>query len=62
MSSAGLVFKNVVVLVESRFGDGIEAWMTMEEKDLGAFERNQELLAFASATESPPGLLPNSRL
>ncbi|XP_048138624.1 (13S,14R)-1,13-dihydroxy-N-methylcanadine 13-O-acetyltransferase AT1-like [Rhodamnia argentea] len=62
VSSAGLVFKNVVVLIESRYGDGIEAWVTMEEKDMGVFERNEELLALASATESPSCMLLNSRL
>ncbi|KAF8005852.1 hypothetical protein BT93_K0206 [Corymbia citriodora subsp. variegata] len=60
VSSTRLIFKNVVVLIELRFGDGIDAWVTMEEKDLGVFERNQELLAFASATESPSCLLLNS--
>lgn len=38
---------NVAYLVSTRKDDGIEAWVTLSEEDMAAFERNQELLAFA---------------
>ncbi|PSR91650.1 Acylsugar acyltransferase [Actinidia chinensis var. chinensis] len=39
--------KNWIVLVDGK-GGGIEAWVTMEEQDMAAFERDEELLGFTS--------------
>ncbi|EEF51846.1 stemmadenine O-acetyltransferase [Ricinus communis] len=52
VSSAGLAFKNVVVLIETRDADRIEAWITLEEEVMAIFEHNQELLSFDSTTQS----------
>ncbi|XP_030458824.1 stemmadenine O-acetyltransferase-like [Syzygium oleosum] len=38
--------KNVVILMGTRCGDGIEAWITLAEHDMIEFERNDELLQF----------------
>lgn len=40
--------KNIIYLMDTRDGDGIEAIVSMEEKDMAVFERNEELLQYAS--------------
>ncbi|KAH7521762.1 vinorine synthase [Ziziphus jujuba] len=52
VSSCSMGFKNFIVLMDSRDGDGIEAWLILEEKDMEFVERNQELLAFAALDPS----------
>ncbi|XP_061360668.1 stemmadenine O-acetyltransferase-like [Gastrolobium bilobum] len=44
----GVPIKNVVILMATKNGDGIEAWVTLTEHDMVEFERNPELLEFAS--------------
>ncbi|XP_002517535.2 stemmadenine O-acetyltransferase [Ricinus communis] len=41
--------RNCVTLIDTRFGDGIEAWVTLTENDMAKFECSQELLQFVSA-------------
>ncbi|KAK9288415.1 hypothetical protein L1049_016871 [Liquidambar formosana] len=48
VSSASVQFGNTVVLVNTKRGDGIEAWVSLEEQEMAVFQRNQDLLAFAS--------------
>ncbi|XP_038688552.1 stemmadenine O-acetyltransferase-like [Tripterygium wilfordii] len=43
---------NVVVLVDTKEGDGIEAWVYLVEEEMSLFECNQELLSFASVNPS----------
>ncbi|KAM7484126.1 hypothetical protein LguiA_000135 [Lonicera macranthoides] len=43
------VVKNTFVLIDSKDGVGIEASVTLEEQDMDVFERDQELLKFASS-------------
>ncbi|XP_065859043.1 stemmadenine O-acetyltransferase-like [Euphorbia lathyris] len=62
VSSAGLTFKNVVFLIESRDGNRIEAWVTLDEHEMAIFERNQELLSFDSTVQDASFLQLNSRL
>ncbi|XP_021809636.1 vinorine synthase-like [Prunus avium] len=38
--------KNVVILMSSSSGDGIEAWVTLEEEDMAKLECDHELLEF----------------
>ncbi|KAB1223736.1 Vinorine synthase [Morella rubra] len=45
--SPGRPYKNVVVLMSTRDGDGIEAWVNMKEEDMPMFEHDPELLPFA---------------
>ncbi|KAF8399851.1 hypothetical protein HHK36_015722 [Tetracentron sinense] len=45
-----LPFKNVVIFMDTKSGDGIEAWVNMLEEDMAEFERDQELLEFTSSS------------
>ncbi|KAL6964252.1 shikimate O-hydroxycinnamoyltransferase [Sarracenia purpurea var. burkii] len=38
----------VVNLIENKCGDGIDAWVSMNEKDMIEFERDRDILAFIS--------------
>ncbi|KAL5578200.1 hypothetical protein UlMin_019899 [Ulmus minor] len=44
--------KNLVFLIDTKDGDGIEAWLALSAEEMTFFERNQELLAFASLNPS----------
>ncbi|KAF8098718.1 hypothetical protein N665_0260s0025 [Sinapis alba] len=46
--AADSIDKTQVVLVDANDGEGIEAWVTLPEDDMFAFENDEELLAFAS--------------
>ncbi|KAI3750721.1 hypothetical protein L2E82_21483 [Cichorium intybus] len=47
------VFMNFVVLMDTRCGEGIEAWVSMDEHEMHILKHNSELLAFASLDPSP---------
>jgi shikimate O-hydroxycinnamoyltransferase len=47
------VFSNVVVLMDTRSGDGIEAWVLLDKEDMVVLGQDKELLAFASLDPSP---------
>ncbi|CAK7346037.1 unnamed protein product [Dovyalis caffra] len=49
---SGSLFMNLVILVDTRC-DGIEAWVTLDEKDMTMLEGNPELLKFATLNPSP---------
>lgn len=40
--------KSKIVLMDTQNGDGIEAFVKLEENEMSIFERDQDLLAFAS--------------
>ncbi|KAI4380623.1 hypothetical protein MLD38_006792 [Melastoma candidum] len=42
------VFRNMCYMVDSRSGEGIEAWMTMDQEVMEVLERNREFLAYAT--------------
>ncbi|XP_023889059.2 stemmadenine O-acetyltransferase [Quercus suber] len=42
--------KNVGVFIDTKSGDGIEAWVSLKEEDMAKFESDSELLAYASNT------------
>ena len=45
--------KNVIILMDNRSGDGIEAFVTLEEQEMAAFECDEELLAYAAVNPTP---------
>ncbi|KAF2292838.1 hypothetical protein GH714_029255 [Hevea brasiliensis] len=52
VTTASCGVKNVITLMDTREGDGIEVPVTLEEKDMAAFEHDVELLAFADINPS----------
>ena len=53
IGSSDPVFLNLTILVDTQLGDGIEAWVTLDEQDTARFVCNPELLTFASLDPSP---------
>lgn len=47
VSTSGVTFKNVMQLIDTKDGDGIEAWLTFRDEDMFLFEINDDLRAFA---------------
>ncbi|KAF8018547.1 hypothetical protein BT93_H3431 [Corymbia citriodora subsp. variegata] len=45
-------YKNVVVLTDTRDGEGVEAWLTLGEAEMAAFEKDQDLLRYATPNPS----------
>ncbi|CAL8150418.1 unnamed protein product [Prunus armeniaca] len=52
VSFASFPIKNVIILMDKRHSNGIETWLTMSKECMALFERNSELLAYASANPS----------
>ncbi|KAG7655402.1 unnamed protein product [Arabidopsis thaliana] len=48
-------FKNLMLLIDTKDGEGIEAWITLTEEHMSLFECDQELLETASL--NPPVLI-----
>ena len=48
LSPTGVGSKNIICLTDTREGDGIEAFVTLEEQEMAVFERDEELLPFSS--------------
>ncbi|KAE9446183.1 hypothetical protein C3L33_21919, partial [Rhododendron williamsianum] len=44
---------NLIYLLDTWSGGGIEAWVNLSEEDMAEFERDPELLAFTSLDPSP---------
>lgn len=51
--AGGPDFMNLVMLVDTKCGKGIEAWVTMDEQEMAILECNQDFRAFASLNPSP---------
>ncbi|KAJ8770586.1 hypothetical protein K2173_018077 [Erythroxylum novogranatense] len=47
VTSPVLRCKNFILLHQTKDGNGIEAWICLDEKEMSQFERDQDLLAFA---------------
>lgn len=58
VSSAGQEMRNVITLVDTRDGSGVEAWVTLDEKEMDVFEKSEELLQFASINPTVLSPLP----
>ncbi|XP_034694202.1 stemmadenine O-acetyltransferase-like [Vitis riparia] len=48
LSPTGIGSKNIICLTDTREGDGIEAFVTLEKQEMAVFERDEELLQFSS--------------
>ncbi|KAJ9175493.1 hypothetical protein P3X46_014043 [Hevea brasiliensis] len=48
MGKAGPEFRNLTVFVDATDGEGIEAWITLDEQRMAILQRDPEFLAFAS--------------
>ncbi|KAK0601742.1 hypothetical protein LWI29_027038 [Acer saccharum] len=48
----GLAYKNLVLFMDTKSGDGIEAWIHLKEEDMAKFVTDRELLAYVSAISS----------
>ncbi|KAI3930693.1 hypothetical protein MKX01_037139 [Papaver californicum] len=46
-----LPYKNIIVMMDNKAGDGIEAWIGLSKEEMTLFERNQELLDFVSFSD-----------
>ncbi|KAE8023617.1 hypothetical protein FH972_009292 [Carpinus fangiana] len=53
VSAARLTFKNLVTFIDTKTGNGIEAWINLKEEDMAKFECDEELLAHVSPTPKP---------
>ncbi|XP_025644703.1 epi-neemfruitin B 7-O-acetyltransferse L7AT isoform X2 [Arachis hypogaea] len=56
------VFMNMITLVDTKFKDGIEAWVTLDEMKMKHLELFTELLNYATLDPSPLAMSNNSRL
>ncbi|KAJ7957624.1 vinorine synthase-like [Quillaja saponaria] len=54
VSTIGCEYKNSIVLMDTRNGDGIEAFVSLEEKDMAIFECDKEILSYAFLNPSVP--------
>ncbi|KAF9589881.1 hypothetical protein IFM89_029244 [Coptis chinensis] len=49
ISTVNWRFKNSFILMDTKCGDGVEAWISLDEEDMARFECDLELIAFTSA-------------
>ncbi|XP_062025576.1 vinorine synthase-like [Rosa rugosa] len=54
--SVGPAFRNFIVLVETQWGNGIEAWVTLDKKQMATMEKDPQFLAFASPNPRISGI------
>ncbi|KAI3745706.1 hypothetical protein L6452_08112 [Arctium lappa] len=47
------VFLNLITLMDTKCGEGIEAWVNLDEEEMEILQSNSELLTFASLDPSP---------
>ncbi|GKU98136.1 hypothetical protein SLEP1_g11173 [Rubroshorea leprosula] len=53
VSTPPVAVNNNIVLMDTKEGEGIEAWVTLTKEDMALFKHDQELLTFASLSCSP---------
>lgn len=52
VSSARMSYKNLVALIDTKEGDGIEAWVNLDQNDMSRFESDEEFLSYVSSNPS----------
>ncbi|CAI9761722.1 unnamed protein product [Fraxinus pennsylvanica] len=50
VGSASLTYKNLVTFMDTKSGDGIEAWINLKKEDMVKFEADMELNAFLGSS------------
>ncbi|XP_059445216.1 stemmadenine O-acetyltransferase-like [Corylus avellana] len=50
-ASAKLLFKNLFGFFDTKSGNGIEAWINLDEEDMAKFEVDKELLSYVSSAK-----------
>ncbi|OWM70593.1 stemmadenine O-acetyltransferase-like [Punica granatum] len=53
IGSGGSVFMNLVILADTRCGDGIEAWVTLDEQDMALLKVDPEIRSITSLDPNP---------
>ncbi|XP_075516107.1 limonoid 7-O-acetyltransferse [Primulina tabacum] len=53
IDSSGSFFMNLIILMDTRCGSGIEAWMTLDKQEMDTLERNKKFRDFCSVDQSP---------
>ncbi|KAK3418942.1 stemmadenine O-acetyltransferase [Eucalyptus grandis] len=53
VGSSAFPFRNLIVFLDTRDGGGIEAYANLKPEDMALFEKDKELLSFASSSASP---------
>lgn len=53
-------WKNMILLMDAKNGDGIEAMVSLDKEEMAAFEQNQELLSFCELKTAPQMLSPSA--
>ncbi|KAJ7957623.1 vinorine synthase-like [Quillaja saponaria] len=54
VSTIGCEYKNSIVLMDTRNGDGIEAFVNLEKQDMAIFECDKDILSYAFLNPSVP--------
>ncbi|KFK44501.1 hypothetical protein AALP_AA1G265200 [Arabis alpina] len=52
VASARMSYKNLVAFIDTKEGDGIEAWINLDQNDMSRFENDEELLRYVSSSPS----------
>jgi len=52
VASARMSYKNLVAFIDTKEGDGIEAWINLDQNDMSRFEADEELLRYVSSNPS----------
>ncbi|KAI8014021.1 Stemmadenine O-acetyltransferase [Camellia lanceoleosa] len=52
-SISTIFYQNMVILIETKQGDGIEAWVSMDEQQMAIFQCDRELQIYTSVDQSP---------
>ncbi|CAH1417481.1 unnamed protein product [Lactuca virosa] len=52
-SNTDALFTNAILLMDTRTGDGIEAWVTLSQEEMDIVERDPDLLLYASVERNP---------
>ncbi|WCJ44698.1 HXXXD-type acyl-transferase family protein [Euphorbia peplus] len=49
----GSIFFNLIILVDTRCSQGVEAWVTLDEEEMAILERNEDIIRLAHVDPSP---------